>query len=750
MNGAVTLTHTVSTKIKTHLYSTTLLFQLFPFLIPLYSSYTTTTTQFAEQAPQHLLTSLQCGASLQAFTNTKSLRRGQQLHAHMTSCGVLHNNTYISTKLAAFYASCGRMADAQVIFDGTVLKNSFLWSFMIRGYACKCDGSSVKALVLYREMRSFGRKADNFAYPFVLKACGDLLLVEIGRRVHCEIVVCGFESDVYVGNSLMAMYSKFGDMGTVRDVFDRMPERDLTSWNTLISGYVKNGDPREALLVFHLMGTQGITADCTTLLGLLSASTNLMAVKQGKAIHCYAVRNGLAYCNIYLINSLIEIYCVCNSMMYARLIFEEVTWKDTVSWNSMISGYSRSGDAFESLRLFCQMVLNGKEPDQVTLIAVLGACDQIAALQFGMSVHSLLFKKGFDANAMVGTALINMYSKCGNLECSRHVFDEIPNKNLFSWSAMVAGYGSHGMGREAISIFHKMTENSIIPDEGVFTSILSACSHAGLVDEGKDIFYRMTKEYSVRHCLAHYSCMVDLLSRAGQLDEAYEFIKTMEVRPTGDIWAALLSACLLHRNVKLAEISAQKAFEMNPEKVGSYICLSNMYAAEKRWDDVERVRALVRRNRLKKPPGCSFIELDKVIHWFLVGDRSHQQAEDIYAKLEDLRKLLKEAGYKPDTSSVFYDAEDEVKEKMLWDHSERLAIAFALINTSPGTVIRIIKNLRTCGDCHIVTKLISKLMGREIIIRDIRRFHHFKNGLCSCGDYWLLYLWGCEVGFLRS
>ncbi|ONI18543.1 hypothetical protein PRUPE_3G221900 [Prunus persica] len=659
---------------------------------------------------------------------------GQKLHALMVTSGNLLNNTYLSTKLAAFYANCGRMAQAQVIFDGILLKNSFLWNFMIRGYAC--NECSLKALVLYREMLSFGQKADNFTYPFVLKACGDLLLVETGRRVHSEVVVSGLESDIYVANALLAMYSKFGHMGLARMLFDRMLERDLISWNTMISGYVKNNNPRKALEVFEEMGKAGLKADGTTLLGILSACAELLALKLGKEIHAYVVRKSVEIHNEFLTNSLIEMYCNCKSLAYSRRLFDGVKWKDTVSWNCMIRGYEQNGDAFESLRLFCRMVMEGAEVDEVTIITILGACDQINALQFGMSVHSCLVKKGFGANIIVGTALIDMYSKCGSLSCSRRVFDEIPRKNLVAWSAMISGYGAHGRGEEAISCYHELVANNFTPDEGVLTSVLSACSHAGLVNEGKHIFNRMTIEYNVKPGLAHYSCLVDLLGRAGHVDEAYELIKTMEVKPSSDIWAAFLSACRLHKNVKLAEVSAQKVFEMHPKGVGSYICLSNIYASEKRWDDVERVRAMVRSKGLKKPPGCSFVEVDKMVHRFLVGDKSHPQTHDVYAKLKELNLRLTEAGYKPDTTSVFYDVEAEVKEKMLWDHSERLAIAFALINTGPGTTIRITKNLRVCNDCHTVTKMISELMNREIVMRDIHRFHHFRHGFCSCGDYW--------------
>ncbi|KAK7312746.1 hypothetical protein VNO77_36841 [Canavalia gladiata] len=680
------------------------------------------------------LPSLQCGRLLQSLTNTKSFTQTQQLHAHITTSGTLLHNIYLATKLSACYASCGHMPQAQFIFDQIVLKNSFLWNSMIRGYAC--NGSPSRSLVLYREMLSFGLKADNFTHPFVLKACGDLLLREMGRKVHALVVVGGLESDIYVGNSLLSMYYKFGDMATARLVFDKMPMRDLTSWNTVISGHVKNGEGREAFAVFYHMRRDGFVGDGTTLLALLCACGDLMDLKMGKAVHGYVVRNSGKLCNAFLSNSLIDMYCNCDSMSAARKLFEDLKVKDTVSWNSLISGYEKRGDAFKVLELFSQMVIGGVIPDEVTVISMLGACNQISALLLGSSVHSYIVKKGYGVNSAVGTALVSMYANCGSLPCANCAFDEMPEKNLASWTVMVMGFGIHGRGREAISIFYEMLGKNITPDEGIFTSVLSACSHSGLVDEGKEIFYKMTRDYNVEPGPTHYSCLVDLLGRAGYLDEAYAFVDNMKVKPIEDVWTALLSACRLHRNVKLAEISAQKLFEMNPNGVSGYVCLSNIYAAERQWKDVEKVRALVKKRRLRKPPSYSFVELNKTVHQFFVGDKTHQQSDNIYAKLKDLNEQLKKAGYKPDTSSVLYDVEEEIKEKLLWDHSERLALAFALINTYPGTTIRITKNLRVCGDCHTVIKMISKLMSREIIMRDICRFHHFRDGLCSCGGYW--------------
>lgn len=702
-----------------------------PFLSKHYSYATTDVTDYKLAYP---FTSLQCGCILQSLTKARSLTKGRKLHAYMIASGLLQNNTYLNTKLAAFYANCGCMDEAELVFDKIILKNSFLWNCMIRGYSC--NQKSVNSLFLYREMLKFGKRPDNFTYPFVLKACGDLCHSDVGRRVHAEIIVRGLESDMYVANSLLSMYLKFGKIETTRNLFDRMPRRDNTSWNTLISGYSKLGDPGEALLTYKRMTESGFVADSTTLLSILYASTELASLKQGKVTHGYIIRHHIEHTNSFITNSLIEMYAKCNSVMVAREVFEKMSSKDTVAWNSMITGYERNGNAFESLRLFCKMVSENVEFDQVTLVAVLGACDQITAIQFGMSVHSFLIGTGFASNITVATALINTYSKCGSLYCSRKIFDEISNRNLVSWTAMIYGYGIHGRGKEAIALFYEMIENHITPDKGAFTSVLSACSHAGLVKEGKEIFSKVMGEFNLKPNLSHYSCMIDLLGRSGHLEEAYMLVNAMEIKPTSEIWAALLSACGLCKNIELAEISAQKYFEMKPKRVSSYICLSNIYAFKERWSDVERVRALLREQGLKKQAGCSFIELDKMVHRFLVGDKSHPQSEEIYVKLRELREKLRGMGYKADTSHVFYDVPEEVKEDMLWDHSERLAIAFALICSGPSSIIRITKNLRICGDCHTVTKLISKLTCREIIMRDIRRFHHFRDGLCSCGDFW--------------
>eukprot|EP01018_Ginkgo_biloba_P013188 Gb_32449 [translate_table: standard] len=306
-----------------------------------------------------------------------------------------------------------------------------------------------------------------------------------------------------------------------------------------------------------------------------------------------------------------------------------------------------------------------------------------------------------------------------------------------------------GRLKEALHILHVMdqlADNSayqtgIPPNHFTFASVLPACAkltslEQGLVEEGYQYFYRMNQHYHITPVMEHYVCMVDLLGRAGRLDEALEFINKMPIKPNATVWKSLLAACRIHTNIEVGEFVAECLIELDPKNAGPYVLLSNIYATVGRWDDSEKVRRMMKDRRVKKMPGCSWIEVNKQMHTFVVGDRSHPQTQKIYAKLESLYSQMKSAGYVPDTRFVLHDVEEEQKEQIIFHHSEKLAIAFGLINTSPNTTIRVIKNLRVCSDCHSAAKFISKIVAQEIVLRDANRYHHFKDGWCSCGDYW--------------
>eukprot|EP01018_Ginkgo_biloba_P029404 Gb_03474 [translate_table: standard] len=767
---------------------------------------------------------------LQSCTDIKSLKH---VHAHIFTLG-FGQNSLLATKLVSMYVMHGSVENARLVFDKIDKGNAFLWNVMIRGYAN--NGFGEEALTIYYQMLREGVQRDNFTFPFVLKACSGLSALQEGKGIHNHIVKTGFESDVFIANSLVNMYAQCGSIDDARQEFDKMPERDVVSWNSMIDGYAQNANVNAALTLFHQMHLTDMKPNAVTIVNALSACVQSTTLQQGKLIHNYAIRSGFASdafvqnslvtmyikCGIielarrlfdkmshrtavswnamiagyaqnghanealalfnqmqvadmkansvtmvsvlqacahlgalqqgkwihdYIIrsglesdffvrNSLIDMYSKCGCVRFARELFDKMSKRNVVSWSAMIAGYAQSGLANEALSLFNQMQLEDMIPNSVTMVNVLLACTYLAALQQGKQIHSYIIKSGFESNVVIGTALIDMYAKCGVVGIAHRLFDKMPERNVISWSTMISGYGMHGYGQDALALFLQMQQIGIRPNHITFVSVLYACSHAGLVDEGWQYFDCMIRDYCITPRVEHYACMVDLLGRAGRLDEAHDFIRKMPLEATAGVWGALLSACRIHCNIELGELVAEHLFHLEPDNAGSYVLLSNIYAAVGRWDEVAKLRTMVKDKGLKKTPGCSLIEVNNKVHAFLVGDRSHPQSDKIYATLETLGRQMEEAGYVPNTNFVLHDVEEEVKGHMLGSHSEKLAIAFGLINTKPGTPIQITKNLRVCGDCHNATKFISKIVRREIIVRDANRFHHFKDGLCSCRDYW--------------
>lgn len=419
-----------------------------------------------------------------------------------------------------------------------------------------------------------------------------------------------------------------------------------------------------------------------------------------------------------------------------RRMFDKMPYKGLVSWNAMIAVYANNGLASEAVSLFAKMETQGAEPDVVTLASVLPACGDLSALTQGKNIHERINKMKTGPNIFLENALVDMYAKCGCLEAARGVFDRMQNRDVVSWTSMISAYGMHGHGQEAVILFSKMIESGLKPDAIAFVSILSACSHSGLLEKGLYYYACMIDKYQIVPRIEHFACMVDLLGRAGQVEKAYDFIKLMPVEPNERVWGALLSACRVYSNMNIGLVAADQLFRLVPEQAGYYVLLSNIYAKAGRWDEVSSVRWIMKNRGVRKLPGCSNVELNNRVHTFLVGDRSHPQSDMIYDKLDFLVGKMKEVGYVAETDSALHDVEEEDKEGHLTVHSEKLAIAFVLINSSHGTPITITKNLRVCSDCHHAAKLISKITDRKIILRDTNRFHQFENGTCSCGDYW--------------
>jgi pentatricopeptide repeat protein len=573
---------------------------------------------------------------------------------------------------------------------------------------------------------------DCSTYVSLLQGCINKRALPEGKLVHAHINGMGIMADKSLLNRLINMYVKCGCLGDARRVFDGMAERDYVSWNSMITAYTRHAFAEEAFGLFHQMKREGIQPNQFTFASLLPACEGLTSLEK---VHEKIIKSGMDW-DVFVESALADMYAKFGSLENARKVFDRMRQRDDVSWTVMIAGYSQNGLPEEAVRLYQQMREAGVKPSLKTFASILPACANLGALEQGMEIHEEIIRGGFRCDVFVESALIDMYAKCGNVEKARGLFDEMPERDVVSWTAMIAGYAIHGRAEEALNLFHRMECSGVRPNHVTLLSVLSACCHAGLVDEGFRCFNSMKDYYHIAPAIEHYRCMVDLLGRAGCLEEARSFINRMPIKPDAAVWRCLLAACRTHNNIELGEKVAAQLFELDPQYDAPYVLLSNIYAANNRWGDLENVRKMMKDRGVKKTPGCSWIELNKEVHAFFGGDRSHPQTAEIYAKLEKLAREMKAEGYVPNTEFVLTDVEEEQKEQILFYHSEKLAIALGLLNTPPGTTIRVIKNLRVCGDCHLAIKFISKIAAREIIVRDANRYHHFKDGLCSCADYW--------------
>lgn len=601
-------------------------------------------------------------------------------------------------------------------------------------------------------MRSLSVPPNRHVFPSLLKASTLLKHHKLAHSLHACTVRLGLDSDLYIANALINTYAKFHNAGKVFDVFpkrgesgidcvkkvfDMMPVRDVVSWNTIIAGFAQNGMCVEALDMVREMGKNGkLKPDSFTLSSILPIFAEHVDVNKGKEIHGYAVRNGFDG-DVFIGSSLIDMYAKCNRLECSLRAFYILPRKDAISWNSIIAGCVQNGEFDRGLGFFRRMLKENVKPMAVSFSSVIPACAHLTALSLGRQLHGCIVRLGFDDNEFIASSLVDMYAKCGNIKMARYVFDRIDKRDMVAWTAIIMGCAMHGHALDAVSLFENMLEDGVRPCYVAFMAVLTACSHAGLVDEGWRYFNSMERDFGIAPGLEHYAAVADLLGRAGRLEEAYDFISNMRgVQPTGSVWSILLAACRAHKSVELAEKVLDKLLLVDSENMGAYVLMSNIYSAAQRWKDAARLRIHMRKRGLKKTPACSWIEVGNQVHTFMAGDKSHPYYDKINKALDVLLEQMEKEGYVIDTNQVLHDVDEELKRELLHNHSERLAIAYGIISTTAGTTIRVIKNIRVCADCHTAIKFITKIVGREIIVRDNSRFHHFKNGSCSCGDYW--------------
>ncbi|KAL6541253.1 hypothetical protein OROHE_010961 [Orobanche hederae] len=814
---------------------------------------------------------------LSQLSQTKSVNQGLQIHVHLIKLGLIQDDKH-RNHLINLYSKCRYFYHARNLIEESPKPDLVSWSSLVSGYSQ--NGLGEEALLAFREMHVLGVKCNEFALPSLLKACAITKNFMLGKQVHGVVVVTGFGSDVFVANTLVVMYAKCGHFVDSRRLFEDTAERNVVSWNALLSCYTQSDFFREAMGLFQGMVSSGIRPDEFSLSNILNAVTGLGYVVYGKQVHCYLIKLGyegdpfslnalvdmyakagdlrdavtvfdnipepdivswnavIAGCVLHgyheralkLLDSmkrfgmeimtdpfvrvgLIDMYCKCRMMNDAVMVYRLMPDKDLVAMNAIISGHTQNREYIEALTLFADMYNQRVEFDQATLLAVLNATAGLEALIVCKQIHGLIVKAGYQADSFILNSLVDSYGKCSQIQDASRVFEECPIADLPSYTSIMTSYAQgghgeealklylrllhiglkpdsfvcssllnacanlsayeqgkqvhvhvlklgfmsdvfsgnslvnmyakcgsglaqHGHGTEALNLFNDMLNDGFSPNHVTLVSVLTACNHAGLVNEAQWYFDSMKEQFGIERTLEHYACMIDVLGRAGKLDKAMDLINNMPYEANGAIWGALLGAAKIHKDVELGQLAADILYTLEPEKSGTHVLLANIYASAGLWDNVAKVRRLMKDSKVKKEPGMSWMEVKDNIYTFIVGDRSHPSSEKIYAKLEELGHLMAKAGYVPILEIDLHHVEKEEKELLLSYHSEKLAVAFGLIATPPGAPIRVKKNLRICLDCHTAFKYICKIESREIIIRDVNRFHHFRDGSCSCGDYW--------------
>lgn len=656
-----------------------------------------------------------------------------QVHAQIIKSGY-GMALIVSNSLLDSYCKSNCLGLARHIFDEMPQRDSVTYNALLTGFSK--EGSSEEAVNLFIGMQNMGLKPSEFTFTAVLCAAIRLGQLSLGQQVHGLIIKNNFVWHVFVGNGLLDFYSKHDYVVDVRKLFDEMSEVDGVSYNVLITAYAWNGLHNESLDLFHKLQFTRFDRKQFPFATLLSLAANNLNLKMGKQIHSQAIVT-MAVLETLVGNSLVDMYAKCNRFEEAKLIFESLSHKSTVPWTAMISAYIQKGEFEEGLTLFKAMCRGNVIADQATFASILRASSGLASLSLGKQLHSFLVRSGFMSNIFSGSALLDTYAKCGSIRDAIRIFQEMPEINIVSYNAMISAYAQNGYGEATLRLFDEMVQLGFQPDSVSFLGILSACSHCGLVEEGLYYFNSMSRIYKLDPKREHYASMVDVLSRSGRFVEAEELIHQMPFDPNEIMWTSVLNSCRIHKNHQLAKKAADKLFNMDVIRDGGpYINMSNIYAAAGQWEDAGRVKKAMRDRGVKKVPAYSWVEINCNVHVFCSNDLSHPKMEGIMEKIEMLGKQMEEAGYKPDLSCALHNVEDEIKMESLKYHSERLAIAFSLISTPEGSPIVVMKNLRACADCHTVIKLISKIVGREITVRDSSRFHHFRDGFCSCRDYW--------------
>ncbi|XP_023742081.1 pentatricopeptide repeat-containing protein At4g14850 isoform X2 [Lactuca sativa] len=669
---------------------------------------------------------------IQTYTQSKQLSNGKLLHAQLITSGY-PSSTYLINHLLSMYARCGQLGYAHRLFDEMPQRNLVSWTAMISAFSQNSEFA--KAITTFCGMCVFGESPNQFAFSSVIQACSSLKSVQIGKQIHCLALKVGFSYELFVGSNLADMYSKCGSIIEACMVFEEMPSKDEVSWNSMINGYAKNGYNEEALVSFKKMLTEDVTIDQHLLCSILCVCGPLKTYNIGRSLHSFVTKLGFEQ-HISVGNALMDMYCKLGDMDSASQLLN-INSKGTniISYTSLIDGYVESDQIEKAFTIFIELKRQRIEPNEFTFSSLIKSCANHATLEQGVQLHALVLKYNLDQDPFVSSIIVDMYGKCGLLDHSLQAFEKISKPNEYTWNSLIGVFAHHGLGHKAIDVFEKMLLHDIKPNSVTFINLLNACSHSGLLTEGLSYFNSMETIYGVKPKSEHYSCVIDLLGRSGKLKEAENFIKSMPFEANAYAWCSFLASCRKYGDKERGELASKSLKIIDPLNSGAHVLLSNIYAKEQQWEDVKSVRKMMKDENVKKLKGCSWVDVDKRVHVFGVEDLCHGDKKEIDLKLDELLRKIIKIGYVPDVDSVPFDLDYDMKVKILNHHSERIAIAYALIRMPIGKPIIVKKNLRVCVDCHSAIKLMSKVEGREIILRDNSRFHHFVDGSCSCKDF---------------
>lgn len=698
-------------------------------------SWTTIISAFVEAEDWNGALRLYCymledGVSPNGFTFVKllmasaflGLEYGKLVHAHVILWGI-ELNLVLKTALVDMYSKCQRMGDSLKISNQTPEADVLLWTTLISGYnQASCFNEAIAA---FRKMELAEISPNPFTFAGILNACSSISSPKLGRQIHSRAIKAGLDHDVSIGNALVDMYMKScsNSVEEASFVFKGIVSPNVISWTSLIAGLTQHGYDREAFLAFGEMLITGVQPNSFTLSTVLKGCRSSEALRQVRKLHAYILKTKADF-DITVGNSLVDVYARFGMVDDAWCVIHMMTDRDAVTYTSLTTGMNQMGNHEMALDIISRMHDDNVSMDGFSLASFLSASASLTAIEPGKQLHCYSLKSGLDHQISVSNGIVDMYGKCGSIKDAHRAFQAIAEPNVVSWNGLISGLASNGHFSAALSYFEEMKLVGIQPDYVTFLIILYACSHGGLVDLGLEYFKSMSECYDISPQSDHYVCLVDLLGRAGRLEEAASVIEDMPFPPDALIYKTLLGSCKVHRNLALGEHMASCALELNPSDPAVYVLLSNMYDNSGKSDFGEQIRKMMRDRGLRKIPGQSWVEMRNKMYLFSAGDRSNPQINEIHQKIESLTAKVMSLGY------------GYAENNGSSHHSEKLALAFGLLNTPSMAPIRIIKNIRICDDCHNFIKLVTHVIDREIVVRDGNRFHFFKEGDCTCGGYW--------------